>query len=205
MIKNIIFDFGGVLFNINYNHTIEAFKKIGLTHFENIFSQFEASEIAQDVETGKITAEQFYTAIQSAIGKPIAEETILNAWNAMLLSFRKESLEYLKTLSKKYNLYLLSNTNQIHYDAFIKMLHEETDYESLESFFTMAYYSHIIHLRKPNIDIYEFVLKDANIKAEETLFIDDTSINLTAAGKLGIKTYLLLPNERIENLNYESF
>ena len=106
----------------------------------------------------------------------------------------------LKTLSANHNLYLLSNTNSIHLKYFQKIFTRDTGQSLLDGYFSKTWYSHVIGLRKPNKEIYEFVLQEKNLKAEETLFIDDTSDNINAAMELGIKTHLMLPHERIENI-----
>jgi glucose-1-phosphatase len=111
-------------------------------------------------------------------------------------------LNFLETLSTKYKLFLLSNTNAIHHEYFINSLKIETNRIEINSLFAKAYYSYEIHFRKPNKDIFEFVAKDARINIAETLFIDDSSNNINTAKLLGFKTHLLLEGERIENLNY---
>jgi glucose-1-phosphatase len=121
------------------------------------------------------------------------------------LDWRAESLDFLETLSPKYNLFLLSNTNAIHHEFFHNSLKNETYRAEINSLFTKAYYSHEIHLRKPNANIFEFVAKDAGIIISETLFIDDSSNNINTAKLLGFKTHLLLNEERIENLHYEDY
>lgn len=205
MIKNIIFDFGGVIFNIDFKRTFEAFEKLGYKDFKEMYSQYQADPLFQDLETGKITDKEFYSRLSAMLPHPSSNEQLKNAWNALLISYRKESLDFLITLKNDYNLYLLSNTNAIHYDHFSKQLSEETNYHKPEDFFIKAWYSHKIHRRKPDIETYEFVLNDAGIKAAETLFIDDSHSNLPNAEKAGIKTHLLKPGEKIEDLDYNSF
>ncbi|WP_300601503.1 HAD family phosphatase [Niabella sp.] len=200
MIKNVIFDFGGVLLNLDFKRSFAAFEALGFDDFEDKFSQYKAAPIFQELEKGLIAAPAFYEGLRSLLKKPIPDAQLEQAWNAMLLDYRKPSLDFLIPLASKYNLFLLSNTNQIHYDHFSKTLKEETVYPSLESFFTKAYYSHDIKRRKPDIDTYAFVLEDAEIAASETLFIDDSFTNLPTAQELGIQTHLLLPEERIEHL-----
>lgn len=205
MIKNIIFDFGGVLFNIDFKKTFEAFKKLGYEDFEEMYSQHAAGPLFQDLETGKISDKEFYTQLSEILPHPSTNEQLKNAWNALLIGYRQPSLGFLETLAADYNLYLLSNTNAIHYEYFSKMLVDETKYEKLEDFFIKAWYSHEIHRRKPDVETYEFVLNDAGIKAEETLFIDDSHSNLPNAERAGIKTHLLKPGEKIENIDYTKF
>lgn len=198
-IKNLLFDFGGVLLNLDYNLTTEAFKKLGYNKFNDLFSQYKISELFEKLETGHISEEMFFSVMRSLVKPSPDDEEILKAWNAMLISYRPESLAFLEKLKPHYNLYLLSNTNIIHKRAFDKMLESETSYKSLSGFFTKAYYSHLIGLRKPYENIYEYVLGDSEIKAKETLFIDDSINNIETAQKLHFKTDLLLPGERIES------
>ncbi len=198
-IKNLLFDLGGVLLNINYHKTREAFEQLGYHDFDKMYSQYSVDELFENLETGKISNEDFYHRIKQGNANELSDHQITMAWNSMLLNFRKESLALLKELAKKYNIYLFSNTNAIHLAAFHSLLKDETG-ESLDDYFKKAYYSHLINLRKPNKDAFEFILNDAGIAAEETLFVDDSYPNIEAAAALGFKTHLLLPEERIEYL-----
>ena len=202
--KNILFDLGGVLLNINYHKTQQAFKDLGFDDFEEMYTQYTADALFEELETGKVSADEFYNKIMKGRAGHITRPQVAFAWNNMLLDFRENSLTFLEKLAERYGLYLLSNTNEIHLNAFEQILKNQTGLESLDKFFTKAYYSHRVNLRKPNNDIFEFVLADAGIKAEETLFIDDSWNNIGAAKKLGFKTHLLLPGETIENLDYEA-
>jgi putative hydrolase of the HAD superfamily len=205
MIKNILFDFGGVFYDLDFSKTSEAFKALGFTDFDNQFTQYQADTLFQQLETGAISPEVFFSKIQSLLPVPVTQEQIRDAWNALLLGYRSTSLAYLAELKKEYQLFLLSNTNQIHYDYFTAQLLEQTPYPSLESFFTKTYYSQQVGLRKPDIEVFEHILKDAGIKAEETLFIDDSYTNFPNAEKLGMKIYLLKPGMLIEDIDYKSF
>lgn len=202
MLKNIIFDFGGVLYNIDFKRTASAFEKLGCNNFEALYSQHHADPFFIDFEKGLITPDNFYSALKELTSVDLSNDDIRMAWNALLINYRKKSLDFLIQLSQQYNLFLLSNTNQIHYDYFSAQLKKETPYPSLESFFKKAYFSHEIHLRKPDFNSYEFVLTDAGINAAETLFIDDTESNIPNAQSLGIKTHLLKKEERIEHLAF---
>lgn len=199
-IKNIIFDLGGVLLNIDYNKTTAAFKDLGVQNFDELFSQFKANDLFEKLETGHISEESFYNSFQQYAGKHLEVEQIKTAWNAMLLDFRLPSLECLEDLKEKYTVFLLSNTNSIHYTAFNKTLQQENGRISLDGYFKKSYYSFQIGFRKPYPETYSYVLNDAGIKAEETLFIDDSINNIETALKLGIIAHHLLPDERIESL-----
>jgi len=198
--KNIIFDLGGVLLNIDYHKTSKAFQNFGIKNFDELFSQFKANELFEKLETGDISEEDFYISIQQHADLPLTINEIKTAWNAMLLDFRIDSIKFLKTISDKYNLYLLSNTNSIHHRAFIEIYKKEVGEPSIDSYFKKSYYSHLIGKRKPHLETYRYVLNDSNLKAEETLFIDDSINNIEAAKETGIQTHHLLAWERIETL-----
>lgn len=203
MIKNIIFDLGGVLINIDYNLTINAFKKLGFENFEEMYSQAQANMLFENLEMGKIDEETFYQTMIHKAPENVTKEQITTAWNAMLLDFRGESLMFLKELKSRYNIFLLSNTNIIHKRSFDKILQQQSGLNAIDPLLHKCYYSHLVGMRKPYAEIYEFVLKDAGIKAEETLFIDDSSQNLDAARDLGIVVDLLKPGELVEEkFNY---
>jgi FMN phosphatase YigB (HAD superfamily) len=201
-IKNIIFDLGGVLLNINYQKTADAFEQLGFHDFNNMYTQYTADEIFSKLETGNISNEDFYNSLLAKAAKPIRVEDLQTAWNAMLLDFRTESLAKLRQLKQEYRIFLLSNTNDIHWQAFQTIFTESTGEHSLDHYFHKAYYSHQVGLRKPNADIYEFVAADAGMVIAETIFIDDSYNNIEAASALGFQTHLLLAGEKIEALPY---
>lgn len=197
-IKNILFDLGGVLLDIDYSLTTQAFHRLGFPHFEEMYSQYNANQLFERLETGHVSEETFFAAMQSIPTVQPSREEITTAWNAMLLHWRIETLEFLKMLKGKYKLYLLSNTNIIHKRAFEKLLEEETKLKHLDPLFRKAYYSHLVGLRKPGKEVFEFVIGDAGIDAAETLFIEDSFNNLEVAKSLGFQGFLLKPGKRIE-------
>jgi len=202
-IKNIIFDLGGVLLDIDYRRSIDAFEKLGLENFEAMFSQFKADELFEKLETGAVDEATFYAAIKERAMQPITNQDIDKAWNALLLHFRPDSLAFLEKLSLQYKIYLLSNTNSIHLKCFKQLFIEETGRSCLDDYFTKAWYSNEIGLRKPGNEVFKFVLQQEDLQAAETLFIDDTSVNIDTARIMGFKTHLLLPTERIELLDID--
>jgi putative hydrolase of the HAD superfamily len=202
--KNIIFDLGGVLLDIDYQKSIDAFEGLGLKNFKDMFSQFKSDAVFEKLETGHLAEADFYTAIKKRTKAAITNKEIDDAWNALILHFRTESLALLEKLSANYRLYLLSNTNSIHLKYFKNLFIKETGKPSLDAYFTKAWYSNEMGLRKPNEDIFEFVLQQENLHAAETLFIDDTLTNIETAQEMGFKTHHLLPTERIELLEINS-
>ena len=183
-ITTIIFDLGGVILNLDQDRTLRAFKRLGIDMDEIN----EMSTIFSDFETGKMNANDFRQVIMTHLKSPATEIEVDAAWNAMLLDLPAERLTYLKFLRKNFKVHLLSNTNSIHIDAFNNYLLDE--HPNLDWFaqFDKVYYSYEIGLRKPNKDIYEFVLQENNLKPHECLFIDDLKANLNGAGHLGMHT-----------------
>lgn len=190
-IKNIIFDLGGVLLNLNSAATSTAFKKLGLTNFDEIYSQAQQKELFDDFETGRVSAQVFREEIRKISGKNIADEEIDMAWNAMLLDLPEQRLELLDSLWMDNRLFLLSNTNEIHIDAYTNYLLKQYNVPNLSHLFEKEYYSYKIGLRKPNPEIFEFVLKENNLIAKETLFIDDSAQHVEGASRCGIQAIWL--------------
>lgn len=199
-IENIIFDLGGVILDVDYNLTRIAFQKLGVVHFDEMYSQANADKLFQKLETGAIDEENFYKELNRCTGCNLSPEEIRNAWNAMLLSFREESLRFLETIRSKYKTYLLSNTNFIHLASFKDIFHQKKRIRTFEEYFNEAFYSCGIGLRKPDAVCYEWVLNKTEIEAAKTLFIDDSVHNIEGAKKAGMQTILLAPDKRIEGL-----
>ena len=199
-IKNIIFDLGGVILNIDYNLTANEFKKLGFDDYNNLFSKLSQQKIFDLLETGKITDDYFFASLKKLSNKTISNDDIIYAWNAMLLDFPKERIEVLKKLKPKYRTFLLSNTNQIHLDAYNKTLKKNFGINNLSSVLEKEYYSHIVGMRKPDIEIFKLVLTENNLIPNETLFIDDSPQHIEAANKLGIISYHLTNNKTICDL-----
>ncbi len=198
-IHNIIFDLGGVILNIDYNKTTNAFKSLGVKHFEELYSQQHASSLFKQLECGQITQEEFMVEMKKYSPENLTSEQITQAWNAMLLDFPPERIMLLKSLKTRYRTFLLSNTNAIHLEK-VQQIYKDTMGEgSLEDCFEKAYYSHLIGLRKPNKEAYEFVINEQGLKPEETLFIDDTFPNIETAEALGIQTLYIKPPQELQD------
>ena len=196
----IIFDLGGVILNIDYHLTRKAFEKAGIHNFNDMYSQAAADELFDDLETGKIDPPDFYRKLNERAGVHLSDSDIRQAWNAMLLDFREESLERIAALRPKYKLYLLSNTNHIHLTAFNEIYHRKKRNIAFPDHFIKAYYSCEMGLRKPNADIFEFVLSENQLDPSTTIFIDDSVQNIAAARSVGLQTILLENGKKIEDL-----
>lgn len=198
--KNLILDLGGVLLNLDYNRTKEAFAALGVPDFNAHYTQFKGSPLFDDLETGRVTDKAFYDALRKSSGLDLTAAQIRDAWNAMLLDFPETRIALLKTLKSRYRLFLLSNTNAIHYEAFQKTFWNATGMESLDGLFDKAYYSHLMGVRKPEPEPFRMILEEQGLKGEETLFVDDTLPNLAGAQTLGIQTVHLQPPMTLEGL-----
>mgnify|MGYP001550060846 CR=1 FL=1 len=198
--ENIIFDLGGVILDIDYNLTRNAFRNLGITDFDGMYSQAGADQLFQKLETGKISEESFYKELNRRTGLNLLPEAIRIAWNAMLLNFREGSLHFLDNISSKYRIFLLSNTNYIHLTSFNKIFLNKKREKPFDKYFEKAFYSCEIGLRKPDRICYEWVLKETGINAGKTLFIDDSAQNIEAAKKVGLQTVHLDEGKYIENL-----
>ncbi len=201
MIKNIIFDLGGVILDINFDKAASAFKKLGINDFASLYSHAAQSNLFINMELGIISDHEFYNEIRNISGINLSDEQIKVAWNKLLLDFPKERLMLLKEISKNYRCFLLSNTNKIHYDSYQENLVTNHNIDGLESLFEKCYFSHDIKLRKPNFKSFNYVLDKHSLKAEETLFIDDTSKNIAAAKGLGMETAFINTNKNDDILN----
>ncbi len=183
-ISAIIFDLGGVILNLNQELTLRAFIKLEANPEDINYH----APLFTDFETGKITAPQFREGLKTHLNKGVSDAQIDEAWNAMLLDLPAQRLGMIAELKKQYPIYLLSNTNSIHIDAFYAYLQQTHGIDNWKNLFDTIYYSHEIGLRKPNADIYEFVTTDIGHKPEHCLFIDDNLHNVQGAEKAGLKT-----------------
>ncbi len=204
-IKNIIFDLGGVIINIDYQLTVDAFRKLGIKNINEVFSQIKQTELFDLFETGKISSHEFRTTLLKYTSNTITTSEINNAWNAMLLDVPKERIKLLAELNKYYNIVVLSNTNEIHIHEFANILQQNHGFRDLSHLFKKVYYSYEIGYRKPNEDVFHFVLNDSGFIAHETLFIDDSLQHIQGANKIGIHTLHLKPELNINQIFGESF
>lgn len=201
--KALIFDFGGVIINIDFKLTHQAFKALGIENLELKFSQTQQSGFFDKFEKGEISPEEFRKEIKFFLNSDINDSALDKAWNKMLLDIPAQRIEIIKQLKTKYPCVLLSNTNQIHYDYYREGLEREHGFKKFSDLFDKTYFSHEIGMRKPDSDIYNFVLQDLNLKPSDVLFIDDTEKNIDAANKLAWNTNLWqnkMLNELVEEL-----
>ncbi|MBE7177483.1 MAG: HAD family phosphatase [Mucilaginibacter polytrichastri] len=196
-IRNIIFDYGNVIFRIDFKRVAQAFADLGIADPESFFSATQQSELFDSLDKGLITPDEFRAGVREATGKAaLTDEEIDEAWNSILVGVERETYDMLLKAKEKYRTFLLSNTNAIHYIRFSKYMVDEFGSDN-SALFEKDYYSHLMGKRKPNADIFEQVLSENNLKPEETLFIDDNRQNIEAAAALGIQTHLLAEPETV--------
>jgi epoxide hydrolase-like predicted phosphatase len=208
MIKNIIFDLGGVLLNLDPEKTSKAFCDLGMQDFDRHYSQAKQSGAFDDFDCGRISPDEFRSVLKKQLPETVTDEQVDEAWNAMLLDLPVERLELLEKLGKKYRLFLLSNTNEIHVSSFSTYLEKTFGKKDFSDYFEQWYYSCRIGMRKPDAEIFEFVLRENKLNAEETIFIDDSSQHVEGAKKAGIRGILLEKGKTIlelfEDLKFEN-
>jgi HAD superfamily hydrolase (TIGR01509 family) len=199
-IKNIIFDLGGVIINLDIPKTISEFNKLTNKPFESIYTQLHQSPIFDLFDKGQISEADFFFELNNSLDQPLTHKQLLNAWNAMLLDFPIHRLELLNQLKQRYRIFLLSNTNETHIAQFENDLYQHHGYKNLEPFFEKVYYSCRINMRKPDREIFDFVLQENTLNASETIFIDDSPQHIEGALKTGIKAHLLSKEKDIKSL-----
>lgn len=190
----VIFDLGGVIINLDYQKTIDAFEELGMKDFKSVYTQAAQSNLFDDFETGQISAQRFVNSLLPYLKQGTSPNKVVQAWNAMILNVPKEKLELLDRVRSNNPIYLLSNTNELHIPAVRREFSKVTD-RPMESFFTEMYFSNEICMRKPNKEIFEFVCTKNNLNPESTLFIDDSEQHIIGAKEIGLQTIHLTNSE----------
>ncbi len=199
-IKNIIFDLGGVLLNIDYRLSFNEFKKIGFKNFDQVFADLVKSKIFDELEKGIISYVDFRNELKKYCSKNVSDDELDFAWNIMLINIPENRIEMLRVLKSQYKLFLLSNTNEMHCRYYNNLLKRDSGIDNLGMLLHKAYYSHEINVRKPDREIYEYILNAEKLNPSETLFIDDIEENILAANRLGINGYWLKNGQEITTI-----
>ncbi|MFW5767844.1 MAG: HAD family hydrolase [Bacteroidota bacterium] len=197
-IVNIVFDLGQVLLPIDFNAPVHAFKNLGLSDFDNLYHQSLQADLFDSLETGRISEAEFRREMRRISGEAWTDEQIDQAWSTIILDFRPETMDMLVQLRKQYPLFLLSNTNSIHYSVYDAQVRRRFNKKGLSAYFDKAYYSHEMGLRKPDPEIFRRMAADARIKPEESLFVDDNADNIRIAGELGFNVLHHQPENKVE-------
>jgi putative hydrolase of the HAD superfamily len=174
---------------------------MGVKNFSSLYTMKKASALFELLETGKISPEEFYEDFRVQSKTNISNEEIQNAWNALLLNFPQERIEWLSSIKNKYNVFLFSNTNKIHQLAFTRIYAESFGAYTFDSHFKKTYYSHECGFRKPYPESFHRVLEEQSLLPGETLFIDDTLINIEGAVQAGMHVIHLQHPQTVLNLD----
>lgn len=192
-VKNIIFDLGGVIINLDFHRSVAALQRLSKNQQPIAFSPQAQAELFDLYETGRISSAAFRAGLRETYALEGDDHVLDTAWNAMLLDIPPERIALLRELSKKYRLFLLSNTNAIHTARFNQTVQAVTGLPSLDGLFEKAYYSHLIGLRKPDAAVFTHILAENNLVSTETLFIDDSIQHIESARALHLQTLHLQP------------
>jgi putative hydrolase of the HAD superfamily len=186
-LRNLIFDYGGVILNIDFFRTVIALSELGMGKAEDLLEMYNSSRLFDNFEKGLISPADFRSEMKKLLARPVTDIQLDEAWNALLLDMPPARITLLQSLKKRYRTFLLSNSNRIHYDFYVRELQRHHGIPSFDELFEKAYFSFDIQLRKPSPEIFSFVAKAQGIHPEETLFIDDSQENIQAAAGLGFQ------------------
>ena len=198
MIRNIIFDYGGVIIDIDYDKPKQEFEKLGVKNFDENFSQLRQSALFDLLEKGQISEHDFREEIRKQTSVSMTDEQIDAAWNSMLRGIPEEKIHFIQHLYSGYKTFLLSNTNFIHLKAITKYLLRTYGKVNLDALFDRVYYSCAIGLRKPDPEIFRKLIDDNSLRPHETLYIDDSPQHIEGASAVGLKAALYDPKDSLE-------
>ncbi len=190
-IKNIIFDFGGVICNIDVTLTERAFQNLGLQRFDKKKAVTDTVGLFELFETGRISPADFRDKIRGHFGFALTDTAIDEAWNALLLDIPPERISILDSLRNNYRIFLLSNSNKIHYDHYVNDFRVKFGFDDFDALFEKAWFSFNIGLKKPDPAIFRYVLHHCGLQPDETLFIDDTLVHVESAQRTGLNAHYL--------------
>ena len=193
MIKNLLFDLGGVIIDIDRNRCVEALEKLGVADADSLLGKYVQSGIFADLESGNISPSEFRDALRRHAGNTaLTDSDIDTAFQKFLIGLPERRLEELRELRRSYRVYLLSNTNPIMWnDSIVRLFRSEG--KEREDYFDGMETSFEARVMKPDAAIFRYTVDKLGIRPEETLFIDDSQANLDAASALGFATALAVP------------
>lgn len=198
-VKALLFDLGGVIVDLDYKKTANAFENIGLQNAEKAYSQFNQTDLFNLFETGHISSEEFLAELQNEITNQVSLSEITKAWNSMIIGFQHSKLEKIKKLSEQVPCYLLSNTNEIHL-SYIEQLLQEMGFKHFLNIFESCYFSHQIGKRKPHKETFEWVLNQMNYDAQDVLFIEDSPQHIEGAKSAKLNTFYFKKDSSLSDI-----
>jgi len=195
--KAVIFDFGNVIINIEFQRIYETFAKLTSKPIAYIEKRITEEQIFRRYESGQFTDEEFREIIRQTLSFPLSDKEVDTAWNAILLDIPTERIDLIKNIRKKYPVYLLSNTNNIHITASNNYLNEAHGIKNLNVLFDKLYLSYEMGMWKPDTEIYYEVLRSINLEPNQVIFFDDNLQNIESAKAIGMQTILVEPTTSI--------
>jgi len=201
-IKNILFDLGGVILDINVQATLKKFYELGFPAQLMQYPQSMSTDLFFKYETGKLATEEFRNGIRQVAGVQVSDGEFDEAWNAMIVRIPEERTALLKILANRYDLYMLSNTSALHTPVFEKMYKDAAGI-AMQDVFKKLYYSFEIGFHKPDHEAWEHVINDSGIRPEETLFLDDSIQNIKASQELGFQSIHIHERTNLMNLGFD--
>lgn len=192
---------GDVILDIDFQKKYEAFTKIGAAQFKEMISKTDQIDLVTQYEIGQITTEEFRRKLKELLHiSHVSDKEFDQAWDAILIRLPKERLDFIQQLRKQYRVFLFSNTNALHIQKVSEICKRDTGYNNFEDCFDHAYYSFKLGMRKPEVKAFEVIIKENNLKPQETLFVDDVEKNIQGAEKAGLKTLHLTPDKSLLKL-----
>lgn len=190
MIKNIAFDFGGVIVDLDRDKAVQAFIRLGLKDADRILDKYHQTGIFQELEEGKLGEEAYREKLSRLCGRPLEREEVRQAWMGFVSGMDVRKLDYIAQLRQKgYRTYLLSNTNPYLMDYWARTPRFTPQGNSIDTYFDKLYLSFEMGCMKPNGEIFRQMIEDARIRPEETLFVDDSASNIAAGKAAGLQTF----------------
>ncbi len=188
-IKNLIFDFGGVLFDIDYDAPVRAFDALGGKGFDAIYAQKAQTPLFDQLEKGEVSSAYFYDEIRKALGVNHSNEILEEAWHTILLDIPKERIDMIYKLKPHFNTYVFSNTNTIHVAEFEKIVNRAMGLDYFKGAFKKVHYSNVLGFKKPYPESFIKYCEQEGLKPSETFFIDDSVQHVEGAEKAGLMAY----------------
>lgn len=198
-VNNIIFDLGGVIYHIDYEAPIQAFKNLGIQNFNEQFSKATQSNLFENFEKGLVSPEEFRLTLNKQFGLNLSDDEIDTAWNSILIGIPESKIAELSFFSAGFNTYCLSNTNAIHIAEVRASIDRDYPKLTLDDLFLEVFLSHELQKRKPDAEIFEHVLNSLGIIASETVFIDDSPQHVATAISLGMHGFVQETNASLES------
>lgn len=199
-IKHIIFDLGQVIINVDPPRVREVMRSKGVGNVDDLHIRLLEEDAYHELETGELSTDGFRQRVKDIIGIKLSDDDVDEAWNAMLLDIPPERIKFMTRLKSRYKLYMLSNTNHIHWLSYDRYFQDHYDYPSINTFFTHCWYSYLMGVRKPDPKIYKMVMEEGGFTPGEVAFIDDLKENVDEASNHGIIPVHLPPGKEIMDL-----